>query len=462
MDINMLTHLSDLGLEDEHKDLFDRDLCIPKLGESSFGSPLKFSQNGKEDDAMFVPDHEKVLAILDRTIVDEFYRMLIPPPAFEKAGPRKQLYFQPGETVSAIVTCGGLCPGLNAVIRGIVMMNYYRYNNQRTYGIRYGYAGLVKELGHEVQFLTPKNVESLHIAGGTILGSSRGPQPPEPMVDRLEELGVNVLYTIGGDGTQRGAMAIIKEIQRRGLDIAVVGIPKTIDNDLLHMDKSFGMETAFSKACDAIYSAHTEAEASENGIGIVKLMGRESGFIAANATLATNEVNYCLIPEVDFDLDGPGGLLAHLEDRFKRKSHAVIVIAEGAGQKFVQDPDRKEQDASGNTKLGDIGIYLQKAIKKHFELKNIPTSIKYIDPSYIIRSCAPTPNDAIFCSQLAQMAVHAGMSGRTNLLLGYTNGQFIHLPISLATSKRKKIDPHSQLWLSVLEATGQPASLKNS
>jgi 6-phosphofructokinase 1 len=261
-----------------------------------------------------------VLAILDRTIVDEFYRMLIPPPAFEKAGPRKRVYFQPGETVSAIVTCGGLCPGLNAVIRGIVMMNHYRYNNQRTYGIRYGYAGLVKELGHEVQFLTPKNVESLHIAGGTVLGSSRGPQPPEPMVDRLEELGVNILYTIGGDGTQRGAMAIIKEIQRRGLDIAVVGIPKTIDNDLLHMDKSFGMETAFSKACDAIYSAHTEAEASENGIGIVKLMGRESGFIAANAALATNEVNYCLIPEVDFDLDGPGGLLTHLEERFKRKS----------------------------------------------------------------------------------------------------------------------------------------------
>jgi 6-phosphofructokinase 1 len=462
MDMNLKNRFSELGLDDEQCELIDRNLDIPRIGDAHFDSPLKFSVGGKQDEGMFVPENERVLAILDRTIVDEFYRTLITPPSFEKAGPRKKLYFHPGETVSAVVTCGGLCPGLNAVVRSIVMMNYYRYGNQRTYGIRYGYAGLVKKSGYDVPLLALKNVDGIHAVGGSILGSSRGPQVPTEMVDRLEELGVNVLYTIGGDGTQRGALDIIKEIEKRNLKISVVGIPKTIDNDIMHIDKSFGMETAFSKACDAIYSAHTEAEASLNGIGIVKLMGRESGFIAANATLATNEVNFCLVPEVDFDLDGPSGLLAQLEERFHSKKHAVIVVAEGAGQKFAANPGLAEKDASGNSKLGDIGLYLQKAIKKYFTEKKVECSIKYIDPSYIIRSVAPTPNDSIFCAQLAQMAVHAGMSGRSNLLIGYTNGQFVHLPIDLCTSRRKKIDPHAQLWLSVLEATGQPASMKNN
>jgi 6-phosphofructokinase 1 len=462
MELNLKSRFSELGLEEDQCDLIDKDLNIPRLGDTLFESPLKFSVGGKQDEGMFVPENERVLAILDRTLVDEFYRTLITPPSFEKAGPRKQLFFAPGEAVSAVVTCGGLCPGLNSVVRSIVMMNHYRYGNHRTYGIRYGYAGLSKKSGYDVPLLGLKNVDGIHAVGGSILGSSRGPQNAEEMADRLEELGVNILYTIGGDGTQKGAVSIIKEIAKRNLKISVIGIPKTIDNDIMHIDKSFGMETAFSKACDAIYSAHTEAEASLNGIGIVKLMGRESGFIAANATLATNEVNFCLVPEVEFDLDGPNGLLAHLEERFHRKQHAVIVVAEGAGQKYVVDPQRTEKDASGNAKLGDIGLYLQKVIKKHFSEKKIECSIKYIDPSYIIRSVAPTPNDSIFCSQLAQMAVHAGMSGRTNMLIGYTNGQFVHLPIELCTSRRKKIDPHGQLWLSVLEGTGQPASMKNN
>jgi 6-phosphofructokinase 1 len=452
MDTVQIERLVSLGLDPNYIALLNHDLNIARIGDPTCDSPLQFAA---DNDSMFVPEGERVLAMLDTTIVEEFYRELQTPPSFEKAGPRRHLFFGPRETVSAIVTCGGLCPGLNAVIRGIVMMNYYRYGNSRTYGIRYGYAGLIKENGYDVVHLTPENVESIHTEGGTILGSSRGNQDPVKMVDRLEELGVHVLYTIGGDGTQRGAIAIAKEIEKRGKKIAVVGIPKTIDNDIMYIDKTFGMETAFSKACDAIYAAHTEAEASYNGIGIVKVMGREAGFIAANATLATNEVNYCLVPEVEFDMEGPDGFLEALHQRFRRKQHALIVVAEGAGQKYVA-PALREKDASGNSKLGDIGQFLLERIKGDFASKGIPATIRYIDPSYIIRSCSPTPNDAIFCSQLAQMAVHAGMSGRTALIVGFTNGHFVHLPMELATLRRKRIDTHSHLWLSVLEATGQP------
>ncbi len=444
--------------EENLEDLLEHDLSIRKLGEGAYDSP--FNVPGEGD--YFIPEDEGVYAIVDRTLIGRLEREGKQVPYFEKGGPRSKLLHEPGETVSAVMTCGGLCPGLNSVIRGIVVMNYYRYGNKRTYGIRYGYAGLNKDLGYEVQLLTPDVIEGIHNTGGTILGSSRGAQPAEKMVDRLVELKINVLYTIGGDGTQRGAMELIEEIDRRGLRISVVGIPKTIDNDIGFIDKSFGMETAFTEACNSLYAAHTEATASINGIGIVKVMGRESGFIAANATLATNEVNFCLIPELDFDLEGPNGFLEQLERRLRRRGHALVVVAEGAGQRYVADPAKVRKDASGNVKLGDIGLFLKERIGEHLAEKQVPNSIKYIDPSYTIRSRAPTPNDSIFCSQLAQMAVHAGMSGRTGLIVGYLNGQFIHIPMLLATLKRKKIDLVSQLWLSVLESTGQPFGMKNA
>jgi 6-phosphofructokinase 1 len=447
-------------LSPEQEDLLGRDLSISKVGECVFDSPLSAKTN-REGASYFVPDDERVLAWIDRSVVEKSFAKGLTVPGFEKAGPRRKLFFEPGETVSAIVTCGGLCPGLNSVIRGLVLMNYYRYNNQRTYGIQFGFSGLVKESGHEVKLLTPDVVDGIHTMGGTILGSSRGNQDPEKMVDRLVELGVSVLYTIGGDGTQRGAISIREEIEKRGLRISVVGIPKTIDNDISYIDKSFGMETAFSEACTALYAAHTEAKASEHGVGIVKVMGRESGFIAANATMATDCVNYCLIPELDFDMDGKNGLLAAIEKRLQRRNHAVIVVAEGAGQRFVDDPKNPKFDASGNKKLGDIGLFLKASIAEHMKKQGIETTMRYIDPSYMIRSVAPTPNDSIFCAQLAQMAVHAGMSGRTGLVVGYLNGEFTHLPMELATSKRKKIDLDSPLWGSVIEATGQPLNFKN-
>jgi 6-phosphofructokinase 1 len=448
------------GLSEAQKLLVNCNLSIKKLGTCIYDSDLRnYSDHGSE--SHFVPEDERILAQIDKSEINKFISHNLEAPSFEKAGPKKKLYFEPGSTISAIVTCGGLCPGLNSVIRSIVMMNFYRYNNQITYGIRYGYAGFIKENSYDVQLLTPELVAGINTLGGTILGSSRGNQDTVKIVDRLVELNVKVLYAIGGDGTLRGAMDIEKEIDKRGLKIAVIGIPKTIDNDVSFIDKSFGMETAFSEACNSIYAAHTEATAAANGIGIVKLMGRESGFIAANATLATSDVNFCLIPELDFDLEGKSGFLPQLEKRLVRRKHAVIVVAEGAGQQYVSDSKNPNYDPSGNVKLGDIGLYLKDKIKDYLKKKNIPTSIKYLDPSYSIRSRAPTPNDSIFCSQLAQMAVHAGMSGRTGLVVGYLNGHFTHVPMELATSRRKKIEPYSQLWLSVLEATGQPLTFKN-
>lgn len=444
-------------LNESELNLISNDLSIKRLGEARFDSPIDFFADSKSSDKVFIDDNEMLQSIIESSKVDAIHKAGKNIPLFELAGARRKLYFEPGKTQSAIVTCGGLCPGLNAVIRGIVMMNYYLYQNNITYGIKYGFEGLVKEKGHDVINLTPELVKYIHLEGGTILGSSRGPQDVSKMVDRLEELKINVLYTIGGDGTQKGAMAIMKEIERRGLKIAVIGVPKTIDNDLYFVEKSFGFETAFSKACEVIYSAHVEAEASYNGIGIVKLMGRDSGFIAAHATIASNLVNFCLVPELDFELEGENGLLQLLEKRLLRKRHAVIVVAEGAGQKYVLDPNNPQYDASGNLKLGDIGLFLEKKIKSYFSEKDIPVSIKYIDPSYTIRSTPPTPNDSIYCVQLAQMAVHAGMTGRTGMIVGYYNDNFIHIPMQLATLKRKKLELTSQLWLSVLESTGQPS-----
>jgi 6-phosphofructokinase 1 len=303
-------------------------------------------------------------------------------------------------------------------------------------------------------------VNSIHLSGGTLLGSSRGDQDVEKMVDTLDILNINVLFCIGGDGTLRGAHAISKEIEKRELKISVAGIPKTIDNDIDLIQKSFGFETAFSIANDIIMNAHNEARGAYNGIALVKLMGRDSGFIAANAVLAIQEVNFVLIPEINFDLHGPRGFLQILKKRLEDRHHAVIVVAEGAGQEFFQDRS-DSKDPSGNIKLKDIGVYLKEKISQEFQSMGFPHSIKYIDPSYIIRSAPANANDSKFCNLLAQNAVHAALSGRTDFVVGFWNNQFTVMPIEMVVAKRKIIDVEGELWWNVLEATGQPISMKN-
>ena len=446
----------------EGVDITQEDLRIDNLGPAGIPSPLGLSTEYGDDIVNYCADSESVLYELDRNKVVEQMAKGVQVPAFEKAGPRNKIYFEPAKTRVAIVTCGGLCPGINNVIRSIVMELHYRYAVRTIYGMKYGYQGFIPKYGHEALMLTPQEVEDIHEKGGSILSSSRGPQNVGEIVDCLERMNICLLFTIGGDGTLRGAEEIYREIGRRGLKMAVIGIPKTVDNDIAFVKKTFGLETAFSVAAEAIRGAHTEARGAPYGVGIVKVMGRMSGFIAANAALALNEVNYVLIPEVPFDLEGDKGLFKSLEKRLLRRQHAVIIVAEGAGQKYVEvGGDRK--DDSGNPVLGDIGIFLKTEIKKYFkEHTDMYINVKYIDPSYMVRSLAANAHDSIYCMQLAQNAVHAGMAGKTGMLVGYWNDQITHVPINLATSRRKCLSPEDTLWLNVLEATGQPISLINT
>jgi 6-phosphofructokinase 1 len=274
------------------------------------------------------------------------------------------------------------------------------------------------------------------------------------MVDTLARMNIGILFAIGGDGTLRGALAIDTEARRRGLRLTVIGIPKTIDNDVSFVQKTFGFETAVSEAKRATSAAHAESLGARNGVGLVKLMGRDSGFIAAYTALADSHVNYCLVPEVSFTLDA---LLAALRERLERRGHAVIVVAEGAGQELAAPSG--DRDRSGNLRHGDIGVFLRDAIKKHFTTIGTEINVKYIDPSYAIRSVPANPHDSAFCLVLAHNAVHAGMAGRTGMVVGFWNHQITHVPIPLAVLERKKIDPNGSLWSSVLASTGQPHDL---
>jgi 6-phosphofructokinase 1 len=424
----------------------DLNFEISKLGECSIPSPIS--------GVKFLDDDEHVLYHSNMRDIEAFQAAGKRPPCFEMAGAREKIYFEPSKLSCGIVTCGGICPGLNDVIRAIVLSLYYNYGVEKVFGFRYGYEGLVERYGHSPVRLTTEVVEDIHQKGGTILGSSRGQQDSSEIVDTLEKMNIGILFTIGGDGTLRGAREITQEITKRKLNIAVVGVPKTIDNDISYVKSSFGFATAVSEARVAIYAAHTEAHAAKNGIGLVKLMGRQSGFIAAYATLATSDVNFCLIPEVPINLDV---LLETLKERLKRRGHAVIVVAEGAGQNLVKETG--ERDDSGNVRFGDIGIFLKDRIKSYFQKNGIKVNLKYIDPSYTIRSVPANAYDSALCLVLGHSAVHAGMTGRTNMVVGYWNSEFTHVPIPLTVSRRKKIDPNEKMWRSVLVTTGQPRGL---
>jgi 6-phosphofructokinase 1 len=428
---------------------------IMSLGPGHIRSPL---QHGGPLGVRFRKDDERVL--FDDTVAgaSAAFEGRGTPASFEVAGPRERLFFDPHRAIAGIVTCGGLCPGLNDVIRGLVHELNYRYRVTHVFGFRYGFEGLIPRYGHTPMSLRPESLAAIHNFGGTILGTSRGPQHPGEMADLLEEMKIDMLFVVGGDGTLRGAADLNEEIARRGLKKSIIGIPKTIDNDIMYLDKSFGFETAFAEAVKVINAAHAEAQGSVNGVGLVKLMGRDSGFIASFAALAGNGVDFVLIPEVPFQLDGARGFLEALRYHLTRRKQAVVVVAEGAGQDLLQ-ADPHARDASGNLRLGDIGLHMKDRINAFFKERRTEINLKYIDPSYIIRSVPASPQDNVYCTRLAQNAVHAAMAGKTNMVIGRWHCTFIHLPLHLVTHGRKKIDPHGELWHSVLEKTGQPGRL---
>ncbi|WP_028975410.1 ATP-dependent 6-phosphofructokinase [Spirochaeta cellobiosiphila] len=430
------------------------NFAVEYLGDRKVKSPL--DPEGKR--VNFVTDEEFIRFDIYANMGQE-PRELDHSDLLEKAGPRENLYFHPGHVHAGIVTCGGLCPGLNDVIRSIVRNLWYIYGVKRITGIQYGYRGFLAKYDLPTMELTPEVVEDIHKMGGSILGSSRGGNDIPAIVDSIERMNLNILFPIGGDGTQSGALAIAEEIQRRGLKVSVVGVPKTIDNDLSFIQKSFGFETAVSKAVEAVYSAHVEASDAINGIGVVKVMGRESGFIAAHSALASNDVNFCLIPEVEFDLDGDNGLLGHLKKRLAARNHAVILVAEGCGQRHLVSAN--ETDESGNKKLSDIGIYIRDRVNAYFKEEGIEVHVRYIDPSYMIRSAPADPNDSSYCSRLGANAVHAAMAGKTKVLISLWSNKFVHLPMKMAVSRRNYVNPKGSLWRDVLETTRQPVSMLN-
>ena len=428
---------------------------IKNLGPCEFASPL---QTASSLEIKFRSDDERVLIehkvdirgpVIDPRESDKL--------SFEMAGPRAKLLFDPSRTTAGIVTCGGLCPGLNDIIKGLVTQLSTRYGVTKIFGFRYGYQGLVQSMGHTPITLRPESVKQIHLLGGSVLGSSRGNQPVDQMVDTLEDMGVDILFVVGGDGSLRGAQAISEEIERRGLRKSVVGIPKTIDNDIQYLDKSFGFETAFAEAVKVVRSAHAEALGAPNGIGLVRLMGRASGFIACYAALADGNVDFVLIPEVDFRLDGERGLLEAIRYKIAKRKSAVIVVAEGAGQRLMEGYE--EKDASGNMRPKDIGIFLRDKITGFFKDRKIDLTLKYIDPSYAIRRVPANAQDNFYCQHLAQHAVHAAMAGKTAMLVGRWHCSYVHVPIPFVTGGRSHVDPHGELWRAVLESTNQPANL---
>jgi 6-phosphofructokinase 1 len=434
------------------------DFDIPSLGPTVIPSPMSLSR--AQDD--FIADyvHNDDFILYDITAKGGKNIPWNRRGLMERSGPREMIYFDPSKVHAGIVTCGGLCPGLNVVIRAIVMSLWYHYGVRRISGFKFGFRGLMPQYRLPEIELTPDLVANIHNDGGTMLGSSRGGGDRlVEVADSIERMNVRILFVIGGDGSQRGAHEIARLMKERRQKVAIVGIPKTIDNDLAFIQRSFGFDTAVSEAVDAVSGAHVEAHDAVNGVAVVKLMGRESGFIAAATALGTSDVNYVLVPEVPFDLEGEHGLLTHLKKRLAARNHAVIVVAEGAGQDLL--PQSTTTDPSGNKKLGDIGIFLKDTIKSYFKKEGMEINLKYIDPSYLIRSTKANPNDAIYCTRLGANAAHAAMAGKTDMIVSLIHDHYVHVPIDLAVSRRNRIDPESSFWRNVIEATGQPALMKN-
>ncbi|KAF5742823.1 ATP-dependent 6-phosphofructokinase 2 [Tripterygium wilfordii] len=384
-----------------------------------------------------------------------------PPLAYHRAGPRKDIFFEPQNTRAAIITCGGLCPGMNTVIRELVVGLWELYGVRKIYGVVAGYRGFYSMEPIE---LNPKLVHNWHKRGGTALETSRGGFDLDKIVDSIEHHEFNQVYIIGGDGTMRGVVKIFNEILRRRLKVGVVGIPKTVDNDVGIIDRSFGFQTAVEMAQQAISAAHVEAESAVNGIGLVKLMGRSTGHIALHAILSSRDVDCCLIPEDKFYLEGKGGLFEFLEQRLKENGHAVLVVSEGAGQDMIprSDAQKEERDESGNLVFLDVGPWLKSELKNWWarDHPNELFTVKYIDPTYMIRAVPANATDNLYCTLLAHSAIHGVMAGYTGFVAGPINGIYAYIPVEEVAKSKNEVNTKDHKWAWVRSVTNQPDFLK--
>lgn len=438
-------------VESSNNEVSPFEYAVKKVGLATIPSPLSDLKHFDLKDTIYVSDRGDRIILDSKVNVKEFPNVK----SFERAGPRSKIFYDPEDVKAGIVSCGGICPGLNDVIRAVVLELAHWYKVRKIVGFRFGYAGLVPNSKYQPVDLTPEIVENIHLRGGSILGSSRGTQPIKDMVKNLVDRNINILFCIGGDGTLKGAHSLAEEIEKQGLEIAVVGIPKTIDNDIPFVERSFGFQTAVEVCRGVLECAKIEASCAPNGIGIVKLMGRDAGFITSFAARANGNVDYCLIPEMKIPLYEKGGLYESVRRKLGDKGHAVIAIAEGAGQDLIGTS--KETDASGNKKFNDIGQFLRYDIAKHFKEKfDTEINVRYISPSYVIRSVPSNSQDKIFCADLARYAVDAAMAGKTDMMVGYWHGEFTNVPLEAINNLKKRVERNSREWLSVLACTGQP------
>ncbi len=448
---------NDRGIVSYHAGI--NEISVESLGEakipSNFAEIALVGGNNNVYNNIYIKDTQFSLTetkFIDDDLDDGVFEATGKPNvSFELSGPREKIFFDPSKSRAAIVTCGGLCPGLNDVIRAIVLGLYRNYNVKNIYGVKYGYQGFIAKYNHEFFELNPEVVDGWQDIGGTLLGSSRGQQDIGEITDCLENYGINMLFVIGGDGTMKGAMRIADEVKARGLKISVIGIPKTIDNDIEIIDETFGFRTAVDAARNILKCAHVEAKGAPDCIGLVKLMGRDSGFIACNSALAMSDVNFVLIPEQKIDLEK---FLLCLENRLKKSHHAVIAVAEGAGQELMTDVEIKK-DQSGNIRYKDIGLFLKEKIEEFSQNNGHDYTVKYFDPSYFVRSVPSNGFDSTYCLSLGIDAVHAAMAGKTSMIIGSINGQLSHIPMSMIAGKRKQVDITGSLWRMVVQSTGQ-------
>lgn len=446
----LVNHMQGVGASSA--EIPERDTFFTRIGMSS--KTLDEDKNATADKSHYnrlIGIHECVIADIVRRPGAKAQSR-----AYVRAGPRRNLHFHPKNVNAAIVTCGGLCPGLNNVVREITNSLFHLYGIEgKVWGIRGGYRGFYDPAWEPID-LTPEVVENIHHEGGTMLSSSRGGFDLEKIKDFIRKRHIKQLYVIGGDGTHRGAFAIHEGCMAAGLNVSVAGIPKTIDNDVDHIDRSFGFSSAVEAALKAIRSAKVEASCNlPNGVGIVKLMGRSAGFIAAHATISSGDVDLCLIPEVNVVLDGPNGCLPHLKRRIEEKGYAVVVVAEGAGEELLGEST--EVDASGNKRLPKIGEYMKEQVERYFKEQGDAATVKYIDPSYLVRSIPANAADALYCMQLAQNAVHGAMAGFTGFSVGLCNNKMVFLPIpQLVETSPRTINPYGRTWERILARTRQP------
>lgn len=368
-----------------------------------------------------------------------------------RANACEKIWWDPADVRAAIVTCGGLCPGLNSIIREVTMCLWHQYGVRHITGIQFGYNGLSNPELYAPKHLGPKAVREIHMKGGSVLKAGRGGLEAERICDNLEKMGVNMLFVVGGDGTQAAGNLLYEEARRRNLQLSIVGVPKSIDNDILFFDKTFGFDTAVSAACNVIRNGWVEATSCEKGVGIVKLMGRDAGFVCMDAALSSTIVDLCLIPEVSVKMED---IMDHIDETLQRKNFMVIAVAEGAGQEHVATG---KVDATGHTIYGDIGTHLRDSVNKH--LKPSGGRCFYIDPSYIIRSVPIDPNDHVYCSRLARDAVHSAMRGYTGVVVGPIHNVICMIPMQLIASGKRHVPTKSSNWQACVQVCNMPKAL---